>query len=111
MIRQGDILIVPTNEKPRLKGRKYHKPVADLGLVVAEGEATGHHHKITTEGVKMFERNGTLYLDVPETGANLTHEEHATLKLTPGRHKVVRQREYVGPREARQAPRTRNVWD
>lgn len=114
MIRQGDILIVPVEgsalrEYTRDKGKRVARQ-RNVGHVVAEGEATGHHHRIATKGVKMFEKDGTLYLEVPKGGAELVHEEHSTLKVPAGVHAVRRQREYVAPRPNRVAT-SRRVWD
>ena len=119
MIRQGDILIVPVDGDP-LKGHRRNaakkrtqvKGPEDLGHVVAEGEATGHHHVVRTEGVKMYELDGVLYLDVPEGGAELEHDEHSTLTIPKGVHRVQGQREHVAPPRAQPARVvTRRVWD
>lgn len=117
-IRQGDILLVPVDKIPQ--GAK-REPLSKEGIVVAEGEATGHHHRIkrTTVSrrkdrspeVRAFTKGKTRYIHVPAgVKAELSHEEHETLAIPPGDHKVVTQREYVAPRP--QAPaRTARVWD
>lgn len=110
MIRQGDILIVPASRSD-LRGAKRVKRIRNVGFIVAEGEATGHHHKISTRGVKMFERNGTLFLEVPAGGAEFEHDEHDTLTIPRGIHEVRRQREYVPPRRASSLPTFRRVYD
>lgn len=80
---QGDIRCVyaeaiPADAKP-VKAR-------DGRYIVAEGEATGHHHAIAEQYGEMFETpDGTLWLRVGEAEAPMTHEEHAPVKFAPGR--------------------------
>jgi hypothetical protein len=101
LARQGDVLVMSLDgEIPAdavvvphgIKGR----------IVLAYGEATGHHHSIA-----VLEREAEL-LSSPATtdrflrimassGVELTHQEHATITLPPGNYKVVQQREYVAP--------------
>ena len=61
--------------------------------ILAEGEQTGHYHRLN-EGT-VYEKKETLYFTV-EHGmeVELTHPEHDTLIFTPGKYKVIRQREY-----------------
>ena len=97
MYRQGDVLIVPTDDDvqgapvPRDNGR----------VVLAYGEVTGHAHAIAGHGVTMFMDTGSgsggaagvawLKVDKP---AEVRHEEHATVALKPGNYKIIRQREF-----------------
>ena len=97
MYRQGDILIVPTNEE--IQGHEL--PPDDRGRVVlALGEATGHAHAIESDRAKLF-RSGVgseerMFLKVDGLQAvNLVHEAHAIISLKPGGYKVIRQREYA----------------
>ena len=108
LIRQGDILFVPMADHiSRLinTDRFYVRRERNQGIIVAAGEATGHHHRIRTKGARLY-RNGTVvYLTVPKGGAELTHEEHETLELPEGVYRVDNQKEYV----AQAAPR--RVYD
>ncbi len=94
--RQGDVLVIqkaiPAAAKPgkRDKGR----------IVLAYGEVTGHAHAIASKAVKILEHEGTRYIRVPKRGADLSHEEHGTIKLAPGEYQIVLQREY-SPEEIR----------
>lgn len=90
MWRQGDVLIEAVTTLPT--------DAAERGdLVLAEGIVTGHRHQVEeTEGVKLFERGATLYLDVTGPRATITHPEHASLVLRQGRYRIWRQREYTG---------------
>lgn len=90
MWRQGDVLIeavaaIPTDAAER------------KDLVLAEGAVTGHQHLVEkADGVRLFERQGTLYLDVAGPRATITHPEHAPIALKQGKYRIWRQREYTG---------------
>jgi hypothetical protein len=96
LIRQGDIMLVPVTDKYTIgmvrKSVKQRKRTGE-GLIVAEGEATGHHHRVRTKGVRLVEVGGTLYLQGPES--KLEHEEHETLTVPKGTHRIVQQREHA----------------
>lgn len=114
-IRQGDILLTPVSDREE-RGRirrngKTVRRVRGKGLIVAAGEATGHHHHVRTLGARLVEHDGKLYLIAPQDGAELEHEEHETLTIPHGTHKVSHQREYVPPVRPQQAPRTTRVYD
>lgn len=95
-VRQGDVLIVSCSSIPETA-----VPVdPDAGrIVVAYGEATGHHHSFQhRRGVTLFRDDaagGTLYLRVDES-ADLIHQEHSPLTVRPGVHRVSIQRTYRG---------------
>ena len=64
--------------------------------VLAEGEATGHAHRLL-EGsdVEAYEdAAGTLWLRVGPGGARITHEEHGVRTIEPGEYRVSKQAEY-----------------
>jgi hypothetical protein len=92
-IRQGDVLISPCADIPTTA-----KPVAaEHGhLIVARGEATGHHHSFTWKaGATLFRDDGTgggsMYVDVTAP-VQLNHQEHHALTLLPGKYVVRIQR-------------------
>jgi len=101
--RQGDVLIVPLNDKPNYdkmeRTSKKGQPV-----VLAEGEATGHAHRIMPEknedAAALFMKDGQTFLQVTAEEAKLVHEEHDMHLLPAGDYEVVRQREYT-PEEIR----------
>ena len=106
LIRQGDVLLVPVNGVPggvRLGSRG--------GVVLAEGEATGHAHVIADRRARLARptdrppgspRVEVSYLVVDGPGpVELTHEEHDLLLVPPGVYEVRRQREYVPRRRPR----------
>src|SRR5262245_66518976 len=97
---QGDILVERVNDAP-VSGQILH--AANGGaVVVAEGELTGHHHKIF--GCATLYRDDALARDIPDnlyighlqverTGARLEHDEHAPIDLALGTYRVRRQRQ------------------
>ena len=90
-LQHGDVLIkridkLPENIKPveRNNGR----------FIVAEGEATGHHHAIVDKGCQLYELNNELYLDVTSDTVTITHEEHKAIPIPTGIYKIGIVREY-----------------
>jgi hypothetical protein len=95
LIRQGDVVLrrvesLPDGVQP--------VPAENGRLVLAHGEATGHHHSFAlANNVALFREDGSgggLFLTVTGTPASLEHQEHTTLLLQPGYYEVRRQREY-----------------
>lgn len=101
VMRQGDVLLVPTSEVPA--GREVK--TADGRVILAYGEVTGHAHAFAKEiaqlGTVVHTRtkNGREFLQVVEE-APLVHEEHDTVVVAPGCYEVRRQVEY-SPEEIR----------
>jgi hypothetical protein len=97
---QGDILIERVNDAP--PSGKAIQSVGAGPVVIAEGEATGHRHRLLGS-VAMY-RDDALARDVPSglyvahvevrspTG-RLEHEEHAPITLERGTYRVRRQRQ------------------
>ena len=103
-VRQGDILIerIPDNETTA-------KDISENGkIILAHGEVTGHSHALedareafigqTRSPIKIdgdldhqFATQSILKLG---RAAKLVHQEHSTIALAPGTHRVSRQREY-----------------
>lgn len=89
MKQQGDVCL---ERKPIPTGA-----VRKAGLILAEGEATGHAHQIRaleTAIAELFEEKGTLYLRVLGGSVELVHEEHKPLAIEPGEYEVGRILEY-----------------
>ena len=63
-------------------------------IILAEGEVTGHAHRIAdkTVSVWMVAEQRYIVLDKP---AVLDHEEHGPVTVEPGIYEVLRQREYT----------------
>jgi len=90
MFRQGDILFVRVNKKP-------DKVVKAKDNVVAHGEATGHSHRVMN-GDLWTDEFGALVVE-SDGDAAIIHDEHPRLDLPKGLFQVVRQREYVEPKD------------
>jgi len=104
MYRQGDVLIERIGEIPNRK--------STTETLLIRGEGRNHGHFIRGEQVEIYlsgdeeqQAKGSIvthYLDVKEE-ATLDHllidsgqftSEHETIKVPPGKYKVIRQREY-----------------
>jgi len=94
MYRQGDVMIRQINQLPakakalNTKGR----------IVLAYGEVTGHAHAIAEGQAKEYTMADAAnvvrrFLSVA-SGAEVKHEEHATINLPAGVYEIVQQREY-----------------
>jgi hypothetical protein len=89
MWRQGDVLISAVHAIPPGATKR-----ADC--VLAEGELTGHSHRIDQPGVaELHERGGVLYLRVLAGEAKVVHQEHGPITLARGLYAVWQQREYT----------------
>lgn len=92
IIQQGDVIIesidaIPENtRKGKIKNGK---------IVLAEGEVTGHAHKITEIAGVVFQEgtDGMFYL-LNKKELTVTHEEHKTVTVPPGTWRVRKVREY-----------------
>ena len=88
MYRHGDILVAPVQEVPADARPLQH-------LVLAEGELTGHAHRISErDAAILFEASDGLFLRVTAQQATLAHQEHGPISLPRGEYRVWRQREY-----------------
>ncbi len=87
--RQGDILLIATEDKPT--GKELPR---DKGRVVlAYGEVTGHAHAITEPEVKGYGDVTINWIASPVL-FTVQHEEHAAVEVPAGNYRVVRQSEY-----------------
>ena len=89
-IYQGDVMIERIASLP-----SGTRKVRTNGLL-AEGEATGHHHSVAVlDAAEVLEIGDGLYLNVTaEGGVSIVHQEHDAVHVDPGIYRVVRQREY-----------------
>jgi len=92
--RQGDVFLIATDKLPRT-GRVERRPV------LAEGELTGHAHRLEDPASgRVFSAGTDLYLEVLADSATIVHEEHGPVTLPRGGYAVRIQREY-SPQEIR----------
>ncbi len=91
--RQGDVPLIPIKDIPP----SFQPTKPENGkLVLALGEATGHHHRIEGVGFSFDDpeshrlyrcaQTGAQILEVGGAGATLLHEEHTAIPLPPGRY-------------------------
>lgn len=89
--RQGDVLLVEVADEPKGKTKK--------DGVLAEGEATGHHHRIDPHALKqgfaeLIEQGPQDLALLVKKPTRIVHEEHGTIEVPKGKYKVVLQREF-----------------
>ena len=88
LYRQGDVLIREVEALPEDAARRE-------GLVLFEGEASGHVHMILEPGAaEVFEADEDLCLNVVAESATVVHDEHDPIVLQKGVYRVWQQREY-----------------
>lgn len=87
MVRQGDVLFVPVDKIP--VGAQLDKD----RKIVAEGEVTGHHHKLIGEA-EVYTLENMLFAKIAG-GVLVTHQEHAPIAIEEGLYEVRIQREYT----------------
>jgi hypothetical protein len=91
MYRQGDVLIVsvlsiPDDAQPLKRTKR--------GVVLAEGEVTGHAHRIPSRSASLYRTEmDARYMRVTAPVA-LNHEEHTTVKIPAGNYRVTIHAEY-----------------
>lgn len=91
-VRQGDVLLVRVDEIP---ADARPVPAVDGRVILAFGEATGHHHSIRT-GATLFRPDDMPagpggWLSVADGGAVLEHQEHASVAIPPGLYRQAAQ--------------------
>ncbi len=85
--RQGDVFIIATADIP--------EDAAPRRPVLAEGEITGHAHRLESKGnAAVLGSGGQLFLRVFGDHATVLHEEHAPVTVPRGNYIVRIQREY-----------------
>lgn len=89
LYRHGDVLIEKVRTMPEDSKKQQH-------LVLAEGELTGHCHRIQEEDAATLYRSQSrgLFLRIDERQATVVHEEHGPIELPRGLYRVWQQREY-----------------
>lgn len=88
--RQGDVLVESVETIP--EDAVQESSTGDR-VILAYGEATGHHHAVPLAHAAMLVLGAEKFLRVNER-TQLRHEEHGPIWLLPADHVVVIQREY-----------------
>lgn len=93
LYQQGDVLIQAVDEIP---ADVVKLDPAQHRNVLAEGEVTGHAHRVDgfMEAYRQANRpDGEFFMSVPKR-IILRHEEHKPIEIPAGKFKVWRKREY-----------------
>lgn len=88
--RHGDCLLLPTGKVEGVEQKHSGQ------FILAAGEATGHHHRLTVknpDNMKVYKTDTTLYVVLMEVGT-LTHEEHKLIEIQPGTYELDMETEY-----------------
>jgi hypothetical protein len=102
--RQGDVLIERIAKLP--KELKRQEPVNGR-IILAHGEATGHHHSIEADAADWWkDEAGEQFVTVHRETA-LVHQEHGPIKLAPGRYRGA-QAEGISARGLKECGRLKN---
>lgn len=92
MFRQGDVLIVAVDSIPT---DAKEIPRTERGVILAEGEVTGHAHRIPSRhAVLMRTESDARYMRLTAPVA-LNHEEHTTVDIPKGDYRVSIHHEYA----------------
>lgn len=110
LCRQGDILFIPlTGAEPEVAPA----PKDPRGLVLAEGETSGHHHAIFGRGAKLFnfkDTSGQRLIVVGKGGAEVRvvggesapgMPRHTPVQLVPGKWICRTQRAWTSAQRSR----------
>ena len=94
-VRQGDVLLVrvPARLLSTLKLEKRIQPESGR-LILARGEATGHHHSVPARHARMYETAMGTILQVVKA-CQLEHQEHGVIDLMTATYLSIRQQEYT----------------
>jgi hypothetical protein len=85
--RQGDVFIISTDKIPA--------DAVPRRPVLAEGEITGHAHRlVSSEGAAVLGNSAGLFLRVFGDEVTVAHEEHGPVTVPRGNYIVRIQREY-----------------
>lgn len=93
LYRQGDVLIAQVDAIPP---GAVEIPRTKRGVVLAEGEVTGHAHRIPSRHATLYrtEENARYMRVMGPAPVALNHEEHTTVPIPPGNYQVIIHHEY-----------------
>jgi hypothetical protein len=93
LFRQGDVLLEVVEALPEAATEL---PRSKRGVVLAEGEVTGHAHRIPSRSAKLYrtEQDARFLRVMGPAPVALKHEEHTTVELPSGNYRVTIHAEY-----------------
>ena len=86
--QQGDVLITKITDFNASSATKLDH------LILAEGEVTGHAHKLTDGIGQLMMLDNIVHLKIFSDKATITHDEHAPIIVPKGDYKINIVREY-----------------
>jgi len=86
--RHGDLLF------KRAENVKKSELKAKSGVVVAEGETTGHKHQFSSGQVQLYGTQDITHVEILSKESQLSHEEHKTIVIPKGMYEIVYEREF-----------------
>lgn len=94
--RHGDVVLALVGDQSVHFTKRLRSERGD-GVVLAEGETSGHRHFLSGKQVRLFESGelGVRLCQIGGMGAVLRHEEHGELKLPAGTYRVSIKRQYT----------------
>ena len=119
-IRHGDVILVQVDDFDPSSTWREPEFQEETDVTLAEGEITGHSHVLTVnysdEPMLVSEDvsasfGKAWFLDIPDCGATLTHEEHSTAPIEGGKWIAYQQREAWSDTRSRSGWNTRQVYD
>lgn len=90
-IQQGDVTLKRLDAMPGGKRVKLKRTAR--GVVLAEGEHTGHAHVIEESDAELIQIGERMILSLAKP-ATIVHEEHKPITLEPGIYEVGRVQEF-----------------
>ncbi len=96
--QQGDVMMIPVAQIPESA-----KPINSN--VLAEGEATGHAHRVTGSDCQLLEEDQKIFMRILSGDCSVTHEEHADQAVAPGEYEIRQVLEYDHLKEEAHAVR------
>lgn len=95
----GDVTLVEVDEIPAT-AKKVNPE--ERGIVLAEGEVTGHYHAILPTVGELYKEGDVMYLDITTSPDKIFHQEHGAFKnldgtetkIKPEKYKIIFPQEY-----------------
>ena len=78
---QGDVIIKKVDSIPINAKKQKH-------LILAEGEFSGHNHRIVSGQAELLLSNNVLFLKVISETALLKHQEHKPIEIPQGKYQI-----------------------
>lgn len=77
------------------KSKRNKASAIEKPIMLAAGEATGHHHVLTGGGAALLEDTpDKKVFEVKGPGAKVVHEEHKVVEVPPGQYESYQVTEY-----------------